>query len=253
MSFYFQEEVKKIHVTKGVARSVETVNATYTADAVISGADYHFTEMTLLDTPFRSYKESYWQKKIMAPSALLYYVGLNKKLPAAMHHMLFFDVPFEPHGEEIYTRPAWPSEPLFYASVSSVTDRNAAPADGESMVLLVPVASGLAGDNEELREKYFSMIIRRMEKHLGEPILDSVVVKRSYAVSDFMADYNSFKGNAYGLANTLWQTALFRPSCHSKKVANLFYTGQLTVPGPGVPPSLISGEVVAKEVIKKIR
>ena len=92
-----------------------------------------------------------------------------------------------------------------------------------------------------------------MEKHIGESILDSVVYKKTYSVSDFVTDYNSFRGNAYGLANTLLQTAIFRPSCQNKKVKNLFYTGQLTVPGPGVPPSLISGEVVAKQVIKAFK
>ena len=189
----------------------------------------------------------------MAPSCLLYYVGLNKKLKQGVHHSLFFDVPFERHGEEIYKSPQWPTEPLFYVSVSSITDTTTAPAGCENLVFLVPVASGLEGDTEELRDQYFQMIVRRMEKHIGEPVLDAVIYRKSYSVSDFVRDYNSFKGNAYGLANTLMQTAIFRPACQSKKIKNLFYTGQLTVPGPGVPPSLISGEVVAKQLIKKMQ
>ena len=186
----------------------------------------------------------------MAPSCLMYYVGLDKKLKNSIHHSLFFDVPFSAHAHDIYTDPKWPDEPLFYVSVNSVTDRSMAPEGCESIVFLVPVASGLKNDNEELREKYFNMITDRFEKNTGESIKDSVIFKKAYAVSDFAADYNSYKGNAYGLANTLSQTAIFRPSCRSKKLKNLFYTGQLTVPGPGVPPSLISGEVVANEVIK---
>lgn len=189
----------------------------------------------------------------MAPSCLMYYVGLNKKLKKPVHHALFFDVPFDQHGVEIYKDPKWPTEPLFYVSVSSATDPSVAPEGQENIVFLVPVAAGLEEDTAELREKYFQLIARRMEKHLGETILDSVVYKKTFSVSDFVKDYNSFRGNAYGLANTLMQTAIFRPSCQSKKVKNLFYTGQLTVPGPGVPPSLISGEVVAKQVIKSIK
>jgi phytoene desaturase len=186
----------------------------------------------------------------MAPSCLLYYIGLNKRLKNSTHHALFFDTSFEEHGKEIYTTPQWPSNPLFYVSIPSVSDPGVAPPGCESLVILVPVASGLKGDTEELREKYFNMILRRMETHLGESFSGSVIYKKSYAVSDFATDYNSFRGNAYGLANTLRQTALFRPSCQSKKVKNVFFTGQLTVPGPGVPPSLISGEVVAKQVVK---
>jgi phytoene desaturase len=253
VKFKFDEAVTSIEISRSSAKKVVTSKAGYTADAVISGADYQFTEKHLLPAAYQSYSDKYWEKKVMAPSCLMYYVGLNKKLKNPVHHALFFDVPFEQHGEEIYKDPKWPTDPLFYVSVSSVTDPAVAPAGHENIVFLIPVASGLEADTEELREKYFQVIARRMEARLGESILDAVVYKKTFSVSDFVKDYNSFRGNAYGLANTLLQTAVFRPSCQSKKVKNLFYTGQLTVPGPGVPPSLISGEVVAKQVIKTIK
>jgi phytoene desaturase len=180
----------------------------------------------------------------------MYYVGLNKKLNNVLHHSLFFDVPFDRHAHEIYSEPQWPKQPLFYLSVSSVTDPATAPAGGENLVLLIPVASGLENDHEELRQHYLDKVITRLEKHTGQSISDAIVFKKSFSVSDFVKDYNAYKGNAYGLANVLSQTAIFRPSCVSKKVRNLFYTGQFTVPGPGVPPSLISGEVVSKQVLK---
>lgn len=186
----------------------------------------------------------------MAPSSILYYVGLNKKLENVLHHSLFFDTSFEVHGNEIYKTPQWPSEPLFYVSVTSVSDDTVAPQGHENLFFLIPVAAGLQGDTEELRDKYFDQIVKRFEERTGQEIRSAIVYKRSYSVSDFVSDYNSFKGNAYGLANTLMQTAILKPSLRSKKLNNLFYTGQLTVPGPGVPPSLISGEVVAKEVLK---
>jgi phytoene desaturase len=252
VKFHFNENVEEIKIEKGIAKAVVTNKNTWEAEVVISGADYHFTETVLLPPAYRTYSPSYWGKRVMAPSCLLYYVGLNKKLKNIIHHSLFFDTSFEEHGKEIYTSPQWPSNPLFYVSVPSVSDSSVSPAGHESLVFLIPVASGLEGDTEELREKYYRMIISRMEKHTGESIADSVVYKKSYAVSDFVNDYNSFRGNAYGLANTLKQTAIFRPSCQSRKVKNVFFTGQLTVPGPGVPPSLISGEVVAKQVIARI-
>lgn len=253
VEFKFDEAVTNIEISSTSAKQVKTSKGIYAADAVISGADYQFTESKLLLPEYRSYTEQYWDKKVMAPSCLMYYVGINKKLKNPVHHALFFDVPFDRHGVEIYKDPKWPTEPLFYVSVSSATDPSVAPEGHENIVFLVPVASGLEADTEELREKYFQLIAKRMEKHLGESILDAIVYKKTFSVSDFVKDYNSFRGNAYGLANTLMQTAIFRPSCQSKKVKNLFYTGQLTVPGPGVPPSLISGEVVAKQVIRSIK
>lgn len=253
VKFRFNENAKQIDVDKAVAKQLVTDKGVYTADAIISGADYRFTEKELLPPAFQSYSENWWNKKVMAPSCLLYYVGLNKKLKKATHHSLFFDVPFDKHGQEIYKTPSWPTEPLFYVSISSATDNEVAPAGCENLVFLIPVASGLEGDTEELRKKYFDKIAARFENLTGESIRDAIIYIKSYSVSDFVSDYNSFKGNAYGLANTLMQTAIFRPSCRSRKIKNLFYTGQLTVPGPGVPPSLISGEVVAGEVEKQFK
>jgi phytoene desaturase len=255
VDFHFGEEVTQVVIEQKEVKQVLTVSAdgtekTYEADTVIGGADYHHIEMKLLPAAYRSYNEKYWDKRIMAPGCLLYYVGLNKKIDGVRHHSLFFDTSFEQHGKEIYTTKEWPTDPLFYVSATSVTDNTVAPAGCENLFLLIPVAAGLENDSTELRERYFHMIIERMEKHFGQSIKESVIYKRSFAQSDFVKDYHAFKGNAYGLANTLWQTAVLKPSCRSKKVSNLFYTGQLTVPGPGVPPSLISGEVVAGEVVK---
>lgn len=250
VEFRFNEEVKRITLHQSAVKSVETATAQYLADAVIGGADYHHIETSLLPSSHRSYSEQYWDSRVMAPSCLLYFIGLNKKLPNLRHHTLFFDTPFEVHAKEIYETPAWPSNPLFYMSAVSVTDPESAPAGCENIFLLIPVAAGLQDDSEEIREAYYEKLMDRLEKYTGQPIRNAVVVKRSFAHRDFEAAYNSFKGNAYGLANVLKQTAILKPSCRSKKVKNLFYTGQLTVPGPGVPPSLISGELVAKEVIR---
>ena len=257
--FCFGEEVRHIEVVNGVAKSVTTKKIIsneqkeYFFDVIIGAGDYHHIETTLIDTKYQSYTDKYWDSRLMAPSSILYYVGLNKKLNHVAHHNLFFDTDFTIHGKEIYTNPSWPKEPLFYASVPSVTDDTVAPQGHENLFLLIPVAAGLSGDTEEIRAMYFDKIVARMEQRWGQSISDSIVFKKSFGVSDFISQYHSFKGNAYGLANTLMQTAILKPSCRSKKINNLYYTGQLTVPGPGVPPSLISGEVVADLVDKNYK
>ncbi len=256
VKFHFNTNVKKINTVNAVANKViaSTADSEFTefeADVVIGGADYHFVETQLLEKNNRSYTEEYWNQRVMAPSCLLFYVGLNKKLTGVKHHTLFFDVDFDQHGKEIYQNPQWPSEPLFYVSATSVTDDSVAPANCENLFFLIPIAADLKGDDESTREKYFEKILLRYEKSIGQSVKDSIIYKKSYCVSDFKEDYNAFKGNAYGLANTLMQTSILKPSLKSKKVKNLFYTGQLTVPGPGVPPSLISGEVVSKEILKQ--
>ncbi|SFF34747.1 phytoene desaturase family protein [Thermoflexibacter ruber] len=250
VKFLYHQEVKSIEVSKNQAKKVITTKGTFEADILIGGADYQHIETQLLSKEYRSYSENYWDSRTLAPSCLIFYLGLNKKLENTLHHTLFFDVDFMQHAKEIYTTPKWPSEPLFYVSVPSKTDKSVAPEGCENVFILIPVAHTLE-DTEEVREKYYHIVMDRFERLTKQSIRESVVYKRSYAHKDFIADYHAFKGNAYGLANTLLQTAILKPSLKSKKVENLFYTGQLTVPGPGVPPSLISGQVVAKEVVKE--
>ena len=218
------------------------------ADIVLSGADYHHTE-TLLDKKHRMYSEKYWNSRVFAPSSLLFYVGFNKKIENITHHALFFDVDFKQHAKDIYDQPKWPDNPLFYANFPSITDNTAAPEGMESGFFLIPLAPGIE-DSEALREEYFDKIISRFESLTQQSIKNNIIFKDSFCKNDFVNEYNSYKGNAYGMANTLLQTAFLRPKLKSKKVTNLYFTGQLTVPGPGVPPALISGKLVA-ELIKK--
>jgi len=220
-------------------------------DYVIAGADYHHVEQNLLPTSHRRYSEKYWQKRVMAPSSLIFYLGINKSLKNLLHHNLFFDKDFGEHAKEIYENQKWPTDPLFYVCCTSKSDDSVAPKDYENVFILIPVAPGLI-DKESTREKYYDLVVKRIENLTGQEIGQNVVYKRSYAHNDFISDYHAFKGNAYGLANTILQTANLKPSIINKKVKNLFYTGQLTVPGPGVPPSLISGQVVADELEKRI-
>ena len=220
------------------------------ADIILSGADYHHTE-TLLEPHHRQYSEKYWGKKVFAPSCLLFYVGFSKKLKNVNHHTLFFDVSFEKHTKDIYDIPAWPEDPLFYASFPSRTDSNAAPEGYEAGIFLIPLAPGL-DDIPEIRQEYFNKIITRFEKLTNQDAKNYVIFKESFCISDFIGTYNSYKGNAYGLANTLLQTAFLRPKLKSKKVKGLFFTGQLSVPGPGVPPALISGKLVSGLINKDI-
>jgi len=250
VKFEFNSPIEKINVQKNKAISVTVNNQEKYFDFIVAGADYHHVEQQLLSKEYRNHSEAYWDSRKLAPSSLIFYLGINKKLKNLQHHNLFFDKDFKKHAEEIYYNPQWPSDPLFYICVPSITDPEVAPAGHENIFILMPVAPGLT-DEESTREKYFNLILDRIESLTEESIRGNIVFKKSYAHKDFIHDYNSFKGNAYGLANTLMQTANLKPSIVNPKIENLFYTGQLTVPGPGVPPSIISGQVVAKELIKR--
>ncbi len=251
VNFTTGAEVKKIFVEGKTAQGIQLANGErIDADVVLSGADYAHTE-TLLDAGYRQFSSNYWEKRTFAPSSLLFYVGFDRKVEGVLHHNLFFDTDFGRHATEIYETAVWPKEPLFYANFPSVSDPTMAPEGMEAGFFLIPVAPGLGGDTDEKREKYFGMIMERMKARLGVDLSSHVIFKESFGVSDFISEYHSYKGNAYGMANTLRQTAFLRPGLKSKKVSQLYFTGQLTVPGPGVPPSLISGKLVADLIEQK--
>jgi phytoene desaturase len=250
VEFSFHQEVLKIEVDKsGKAHSVTTRSGTYQADVVLANADYAHTDQKLLSSEWQSYSPRYWESRVMAPSSLLFYCGWEGKTKNLQHHNLFFDEDFGLHAKEIYDQPKWPSKPLFYLSAPSLTDSSIAPEGKENLFFLIPTAPGII-ENEQISNKYFDFIAEKAERYTGNAIREKLLFKIPYGPKNFVSDYHAHKGNAYGLANTLLQTAILKPALRSRKVKNLFFTGQLTVPGPGVPPSLISGEVAAKEIIK---
>ncbi|MBP6303494.1 MAG: phytoene desaturase [Bacteroidia bacterium] len=247
VNFIFGEAAKGFDITGKDVVSLRTNTNKLNADAVVASADYHHIDQQLLPKEYSNYTPEYWDSRVMAPSSLIFYLGVDRKLNNLQHHNLFFDEDFTQHAHQIYEDPAWPDKPLFYVSCPSKTDPTVAPEGMENLFVLVPVAPELH-DSEEIREKYYHMVMERLEALTEQNIRQHVIYKRSYAHNNFVQDYHSFKGNAYGLANTLKQTAILKPSLKNKKLNNLFYSGQLTVPGPGVPPSIISGKVVAQQV-----
>ena len=247
VTFHFNHEVQQLKTENGKVISITVDGKDYEFDAVIASSDYHHTE-TLLPESLRNYNEEYWKTRTFAPSCLIYYLGVKGKISHLKHHTLFFENELDDHIDCIYKDKKWPDKPLFYSCCPSKTDPDVAPEDCENLFLLLPLATGIQ-DDESVREKYLIEMLDRIEKHTGEKhLISRIEYKKSYCVSDFISDYNAYQGNAYGLSNTLSQTAVLKPKIRNKKIRNLFYTGQLTVPGPGVPPSVISGKIVAAEV-----
>jgi len=251
VKFRTNAAVDHVIVEGGKISGLHVNGANESTDGLIASGDYNHMEQKLLPAQYRNYPAEYWDDKTFAPSCLIFYVGVNKKIKKLIHHNLFFDTSLDVHSKEIYQNPSWPSDPLFYVCAPSKTDPNVAPEGMENLFVLIPVATGLK-DTPDVREEYYQKVMKRMELLCDDTIADHVVYKKSYCVNDFVNDYNAFKGNAYGLANTLRQTAVLKPTLRNKKIKNMFYAGQLTVPGPGVPPALISGRLAAEELIKNI-
>lgn len=242
------QPVEKVLVKNNNINQVITNVDKYESDAVINCSDYHHFEQNILDEEYRMYDNNYWESRVFAPTCLLFYLGINKKLSGIEHHNLFFDADFKSHSDDIYDKHRWPKEPLFYLSATSKSDTTA-PEGHENIFILIPLSTNIE-ETESIIDKYYDMVIDRIENRIGQKFKDNIVYKKVFSRNDFIADYNSYKGNAYGLANTLLQTAFLKPKMKNNKISNLYYAGQLTVPGPGLPPSIISGRI-ASQLLKK--
>ena len=248
---YYNSEVERI-VTGGNEAIGVKVNGKFVAyDGIVAAGDYRDIEARLLPPELRNYTEDYWKRKVFAPSCLIFYLGLSKRFEGLRHHTLFFDEDIDGHAREIYKNPSWPARPLFYVCRTSASDRSVAPEGKDNLFLLMPIAQGLE-DSPVIREAYFDLMAGRIMRCIGEDIRPFIEYKRSYSIDDFTADYGAYEGNAYGLANTILQTAVFKPKMINKKVRNMVYAGQLTVPGPGVPPALISGKIAAGVLVGRL-
>ncbi len=242
--------VERINAVNGVATGITVGGGQIPSDVVVVNADYAHAELTLLDETHRTYHRKYWDKRVLAPSFFVVYLGLNKKLRSVVHHNLYFDRNWFEHFDCIFKVPSWPENPSYYVSVASYDDPAVAPDGKENVFFLVPVAAGL-DDNDEFRERYAEKIIEHFESITGESFRDAIEIRRLYSQKDFAADYNAFEGTALGLAHTFFQTAVFRPSHRSRKVRNLLYSGQYTHPGVGVPMTFISSRVLSDVIARE--
>ncbi len=247
--FRFEEPASRIVVANDRAVAVETARGRYPADVVLVNADYAHAELTLLDPASRTYDAGYWAGRVLAPSAMVLYIGLNRRVPGLCHHTLLLDRDWERGFETLFdpNKAAWPENPSYYVNVPSKTDTTAAPPDGETLFILVPLAPGIP-DTPERRQALRNRILTHLETTIGEPIQDAIVTERCFALEDFADRYNAYRGTALGLSHTLFQTALWRPAHRSSRVENLYYSGQYTHPGIGVPMTLISSQIVSRVI-----
>jgi phytoene desaturase len=217
------------------------------ADLVVGNGNYQHLESLLDEPKKRQYSDEYWEERTLAPSALLLYLGVEGKLPEIKHHTLLFGENWIRHFEEIFDRPQWPQQPSLYINKPTATDSSLAPKGHENLMVLVPIAANLA-ETELFREQYVEYILKYIEQQLDVELREKIRYQKVFSGKDFKQRYHSLGGSALGLAHTMRQTDIWRPRNYSKKLRNLYFVGADTVPGIGVPMTLISAELVRKRI-----
>lgn len=243
------EEV--IEINKDERPYVVTEDRRIECVAVVSNADYAFTETELLPDKYTTHDRDYWESKTYAPSAFLMYFGVDDELENLEHHSLVLPEDWNPHFEKIFDNPDLPDDPAYYICNPSETDDSVAPEGESAIFVLVPIAAELEL-NEEKREKFRKAVLEDIAENTGEDLRGKINYEKIFAGEEFKEKYNSFNGTALGIAHTLRQTSVFRPKQRSKKMKGLYYTGQYTNPGIGMPMCLISGEHAAEKVVEDL-
>ena len=249
VTYHLRSPVQKILVENGRAVGVVTQGGEERADIVISNADMHFTEQRLLEPDQRDHSERFWQTRKLAPSALLLYLGVKRQYDSLAHHNLLFSTDWPRTFRQIFDNPTgFPDDPSLYVCAPSKTDPSVAPKGYENLFVLVPIASGIPYSNAQL-EQFTDQILTTMEQELDLPDLrQQLACRKVFCVRDFEERFNSFQGTGLGLAQTLRQTAVFRPANHSRKVRDLYFVGAGVHPGIGMPTSLTSAELLARRL-----
>lgn len=247
-------EISSLNIQHGnITEAIDKDGNRITADLFIANADYHHVETALLPNNYRSISAKQWKNKTISPSTLLFYIGINTKLKNSLHHNYYFSLEtWDDHFNSLFgPQKKWPTGiPSYYFHATSKTDHQMAPIDGESIFVLIPVASGLA-DTEAVREDIFDRVVSHMELLTQTPIKKHIVFRKIHGQTEHTQLYNAYLGNNFGLAQTLFQTGAWRPYNKSNKVNNLYFVGHYTHPGIGLPMVLISGYVTAQLIKKK--
>lgn len=252
VEYIFDDEVTKIIAQKRTVNGVRLKSGkVFKPDLVVSNADYAHTEINLLDKEFQTYDSKYWENTSKAPSAFIIYLGIDKKLPGLLYHNLFLDRDWKKHFEMFYDREAkWPKNPAYYVCCPTKNDESVAPKGSENIFITVPIPSGVE-DTEEIRDKYFSEILKHLESKLDTNLSNHIVYKRIFSQNDFKSDYNAYNGTALGLMNTLRQSSIFRVKFQSQKLNNLYYVGQYTHPGSGLSACIASARIVSRKIVEQ--
>lgn len=248
---------RRTATVRGVRYRTADQESSVPADLVISAADLHHTETTLLPGDLQTYPEKYWQKRVPGPSALLLYLGVQGALPQLEHHTLLFTTDWRENFGRIFGKESSvPSPASLYVCRPSATDPSVAPEGHENVFVLVPIPAdvgigrgGLERGGDARVEALADEVIGQISAWAGIPDLaERIVVRRSYGPQDFAEDLNAWRGTSLGPAHILRQSAFFRGSNRSAKVENLLYAGSSTVPGIGIPMCLISAELIVKRL-----
>jgi phytoene desaturase len=246
--------VSEILIENGKACGVKLESgAVVKADIVISNADLPYTYRSLVPARYRKqFSDQRLDKMDYACSGYLLYLGVDRTYTHMCHQALYFSDDYTANLDAIFKQKQIPEYPSFHLNNPTITDPSLAPPGNSILYVLAPMPNlqnstvDWKRDAPALREKLLAQVARIVDPDLRQHI----VWQKEYTPLDFQSDYNAVHGNAFGsLSHGLFQSAFFRPHNVARDIPGLYFAGQGTYPGIGMPMVLISSDLVVQRII----
>ncbi|RPH62755.1 MAG: hypothetical protein EHM81_01575 [Chloroflexi bacterium] len=92
----------------------------------------------------------------------------------------------------------------------------------------------------------------QLERLVDPDLRQHIVWERAYRPDDFEADFNAVHGTAFGsLSHGFFQSSYFRPHNKARDIKGLYFVGQGTYPGIGMPMVHLSAKLVTERIVRE--
>ncbi len=247
VTFRYGADVARLERGDGEVRGVVLADGSRLgADVVLANADLPYVYETLLEQPYPRI-----ERFDFSCSAFLMYLGVNRRYPHLPHHTLVVPQDLRTVCDDIFRRYLIPADPAYYICSPSRTDPSLAPAGGESIYVLVPVPSRHPGREIDWSVEGPALeraMLERLERFGRTDLRRHLVTSRIFTPAEFASRFSATREEAFGLAHGMDQVGYFRPHNRHPVYRNLYFVGQSTHPGCGIPMVLISSRLVAERI-----
>lgn len=240
--------VSKIEYSNGRVSGIRIHQEFIPAHCILCNADVVVAYNQLIENQ-RRYRN---KLNALEPSisGLVFLWGVEGRYSRLSQHNILFSENYRFEFDQIFDKLEPPTDPTIYLSVTSKSDPEHAPADGENWFILVNMPYLTEGqDWKTIVSTMRRLIIKRLEK-LGIFVAEKIRVEKILTPQDFLHRFAGNRGSIYGISSNSRNSAFLRPPNRDRRIKGLYFAGGSTHPGGGVPLAVQSGKIAAELIIE---
>lgn len=244
----YNTEIKDFTSTNNKLNSLTDQNGKkWEADIFLINADAAVFRGKVLKK--KQFSEKKLAKMNWTMGYLTFYLGVNCKLPQVNHHNYFLGSNYQEYAKNIMQNPGTLEKPYYYVNVLSKHNAECAPEGCESLFFVCPVPNLQYKKDWSDKDEIVNSIIADFSERIKLNIEQKIISKTIFTPLDWHKQYNLQYGSGLGLSHNLGQIGAFRPKNFDEDYKNTFYVGSSTIPGAGLPMSIISSKLSVERVV----